>query len=86
MLLCNNSVTSIDNTQLSLYMGYKKKMSYSHSSYIQLYSIVNRINTSRFSVPWVRFVGVLMFVQQYAYFSKYLILAESANLTNQLSW
>jgi hypothetical protein len=27
LLLCNNSVTWIDNTQLSLYMGYKRKVS-----------------------------------------------------------
>jgi hypothetical protein len=26
LLLCNNSVTSIDNTQLSLYVGYKRKV------------------------------------------------------------
>jgi hypothetical protein len=26
-LLCNNSITSIDNTQLSLYLGYKRKVS-----------------------------------------------------------
>jgi hypothetical protein len=45
-------------------MGYKRKVSYSHYSYIQSYSIFNRINASGFSVPQVLIVGVLMFVQQ----------------------
>jgi hypothetical protein len=36
-------------------MGYKRKVSYSHNSHIQLYSILNCINASGFSVPrvWV---------------------------------
>jgi hypothetical protein len=63
LLLCNNSVTLIDETQLSLYMGYKRNVSYSHYSHIQLYSIFNRINASRFSLRQVLFVRVLMFVQ-----------------------
>jgi hypothetical protein len=63
LLLCNNSVTSIDNTQLSLYMGYKRKVSYSHYSHIQSYSIFNRINASGLSVPRALIVRVLMFVQ-----------------------
>jgi hypothetical protein len=50
-------------TQLSLYKGYKRKVSYSHYSHIQSYSIFNRINASGFSVPQVHFVRVLMFVQ-----------------------
>jgi hypothetical protein len=54
LLLCNNSVTSIDNTQQSLYMGYIRKVSYSHYSHIQSYSIFNCINASGFSVPRIR--------------------------------
>jgi hypothetical protein len=40
LMLGDNSVTSIDNTQLSLYLGYKRKVSYSHYSHIQLYKCI----------------------------------------------
>jgi hypothetical protein len=46
LLLCNNSVTSIDNTQLSLYLGYKRKVSYSHYSHIQLYKCIRVLCSS----------------------------------------
>jgi hypothetical protein len=46
-------------------MGYKRKVSYSHYLPIQSYSIFNPINASGFSVPWVLFVRVLMFVQHH---------------------
>jgi hypothetical protein len=45
LLLCNNRVTSIDNTQLSLYMSYKRKVSYSQYLHIQLYSITFSIQS-----------------------------------------
>jgi hypothetical protein len=45
-LLCNNSVTSIDNTQLSLYLGYKRKVSYSHCSHIQSYICIRVLCSS----------------------------------------
>jgi hypothetical protein len=40
LFLCNNSVTSIDNTQLSLCLVYKRKVSYSHYSHIQSYKCI----------------------------------------------
>jgi hypothetical protein len=40
LLLCNNSITSIDNTQLSLYLGYKRKVSCSHCLHIQSYKCI----------------------------------------------
>jgi hypothetical protein len=46
LLLCNNSVTLIDNTQLSLYFGYKRKVSYSHCSHIQLYKCIRVLCSS----------------------------------------
>jgi hypothetical protein len=46
LLLCNNSVTSIDNTQLSLYLGYKRKVSYSHYSHIQSYKCIRVLYSS----------------------------------------
>jgi hypothetical protein len=46
-------------------MGYKRKVSYSHYSHIQSYSIFNSINASGFSVPQGLFFQVLMFVQHY---------------------
>jgi hypothetical protein len=46
LLLCNNSVTSIDNTQLSLYLGYKRKVSYSHYSHIQSYKCIRVLCSS----------------------------------------
>jgi hypothetical protein len=46
MLLCNNSVTSIDNTQLSLCMGYKRKVSYSHYLHIQSYKCIRVLCSS----------------------------------------
>jgi hypothetical protein len=46
-LLCNNSVTWIDNTQLSLYLGYKRKVSYSHYSHtIQSYKCIRVLCSS----------------------------------------
>jgi hypothetical protein len=54
LLLYNNSVTFIDNTQLSLYIGYKRKVS---SLSLSSYSIISKfscIHTLRFSV-WVLF-------------------------------
>jgi hypothetical protein len=54
LLLCNNSVTSIGNTQLSLYIWLIKEKSYSHYHHIQLYSIFNCIHTSSFFL-WVLF-------------------------------
>jgi hypothetical protein len=45
-------------------MDYKRKVSNSHYLHIQAYSILNRINESGFSVPWVLIVRVFMFVQQ----------------------
>jgi hypothetical protein len=46
LLLYNNRVTSIDNTQLSLYLGYERKVSYSHYSHIQLYKCIRVLCSS----------------------------------------
>jgi hypothetical protein len=46
LLLCNNSIALIDNTQLSLYMGYTRKVSYSHYSHIQLYKCIRVLCSS----------------------------------------
>jgi hypothetical protein len=46
LLLCNNSVTLIDNTQLSLYLGYKRKVSNSHNSHIQSYKCIRVLCSS----------------------------------------
>jgi hypothetical protein len=62
LLLYNNGVTSIDNTQLSLYMSYKRKVSLLSLSSYAMYSIFNCIHISPLSV-WVLFTWVLMFLQ-----------------------
>jgi hypothetical protein len=36
----------IDNTQLSLYFGYKRKVSYSHYSHIQSYKCIRVLSSS----------------------------------------
>jgi hypothetical protein len=68
LLLCNNSVTSIDHTQLSLYTWVIKEkwatLTIHIFNHIQSHSVFNCRNASRFSVPWVLFLRVLMFVQQ----------------------
>jgi hypothetical protein len=46
LLLCNNSVTLIDNTQLSLYMSYEIKVSYSNYSHIQSYKCIRVLCSS----------------------------------------
>jgi hypothetical protein len=68
LLLCNNSVTSIDNTQLSLYLGYKRKVSYSQYSHIQSYKCIRVLCSlgSLYLSTHVRPTGVaFLFQRQY---------------------